>query len=118
MFTNLMARLLEQVGGPFSFLNITSCLQHTPKPVLSRKQEAILFLLTLSSSNVRRAPTISMPTLVNPPSLKTQTRLASSDSLAPQEGKIFSKAEALRDFRIQKGDWSSLDIDRLLYLLH
>ena len=55
-----------------------------------------------------------MPTLVNPPPLKTQTRLASVDSLAPQEGKNFSKAEALRDFRIQKGDWSSLDTDRLL----
>ena len=74
------------------------------KPVLSRKQETILFLLTLSSSNVRRPPTISMPALVNPPQLKTQTHLPSAEPLAPQEGKTMSKAETLRDFRIQKGD--------------
>ena len=77
-------------------------LRHTLKPVLSRKQETILFLLTLSSSNVRRPPTISMPTLVNPPQLKTQTHLASAE---PHEGKILSKAEALRNFRIQKGNF-------------
>lgn len=46
-----------------------------------------------------------MPTLVNQPQLKTQTNLASAEPLAPpQEGKTFSKAEALRDFRIQKGE--------------
>jgi hypothetical protein len=79
-------------------------LKHILKPVLSRKQETILFLLTLSSSNVRRPPAISMPTLVNPPPSKTQAHLASVEPPAPQEGKTFSKAEALRDFRMQKGD--------------
>jgi gamma-tubulin complex component 3 len=46
-----------------------------------------------------------MPTLVNPPQLKTQTHLTSAEPLAPQEGKTLSKAEALRDFRIQKGNF-------------
>jgi hypothetical protein len=45
-----------------------------------------------------------MLTLVNPPQLKTQTNSASAEPLAPQEGKTLSKAEALRDFRIKKGD--------------
>ena len=57
-----------------------------------------------------------MPILVNPPQLKTRTKLASAEPLAPQEGKILSKAEALRDFRTQKGDRSSSNTDRMIYL--
>ena len=45
-----------------------------------------------------------MPALVNPPQLRTQTNLASAEPLALQEGKSLSKAEVLRDFRIQKGE--------------
>ncbi|KAF8165302.1 gamma-tubulin complex, DGRIP91/SPC98 component [Crassisporium funariophilum] len=80
-FSNLVIRLLDQ-------------------PVLSRKQEAILFLFTLSATTARRAPTIQISTLANPRPSRTQTNLSSPSN---QGDRGPCKAELLREYRTQQG---------------
>ncbi|KAF8974520.1 gamma-tubulin complex, DGRIP91/SPC98 component [Flammula alnicola] len=83
-FSNLVVRLLDQ-------------------PVLSRKQDAILFLFTLSSLNGRQQPTIQMPMLSQPPPLKVQEVPPPNDSTANTGPKGRSNATRLKEYRAHKG---------------
>lgn len=72
------------------------------KPVLSRKREAILFLFTLSSSNMRQPPPIQMPTLVYTQQSNAHIEpVAVAPSAFGEKGR--SHAELLKDFRAKKG---------------
>jgi len=73
------------------------------KPVLSRKQEAILFLFTLSSLNARQSSSIQTTIPVQRSSLKVHAVTPVSESTSSIEDRTRSNAARLQEFRAQKG---------------
>ncbi|KAF9057610.1 gamma-tubulin complex DGRIP91/SPC98 component [Panaeolus papilionaceus] len=95
------------------FSNLLSRLQS--QPVLSRKQEAILFLFTLSSLDL---PHASLPQLHSPLTTGTKARAdvkpTQSGHLPPdRQVKSISKAQSLKDF-LQHKDISRIDESLLI----
>lgn len=84
-FTNLVARLLDQ-------------------PVLSRKQESILFLFALSSLNTRQPPTIQIPVLTTSFPSRRQVQQQSPNNISSLIGEDgASSASRLKEYRLLKG---------------
>ncbi|KAF9534282.1 gamma-tubulin complex, DGRIP91/SPC98 component [Crepidotus variabilis] len=101
-FTNLASRLLDQ-------------------PVLSRKQEAILFLFTLSTFDTHQQPAIQMPAVVQPRQ-PANSRIQPIPVAAAVSNKetAHSNADILKIYRAKKGIFyldESLLIRDTLYLM-
>ncbi|TFK43488.1 gamma-tubulin complex DGRIP91/SPC98 component [Crucibulum laeve] len=82
-FTNLLSRLLDE-------------------PVLSRKEESIIFLQALASSSGPSTIRPTLPSLTRPPPFRSTATLVPTEATKPApKGK--SNAEILQEYRILKG---------------
>jgi hypothetical protein len=111
-FSNLLARLIDQVMPAVSFLRCSRYylfnMNHDIQPVLSRKHAVLLFLHSLASSPPNQASASSglIASLAPPPPVRTPTpnRAAPPSEPSQPTAKAKTKVELLREYRARIGE--------------